>query len=496
MSRPWLVGLFVIGLLSTAASAQDGPQRGKIKKVDAATNTIVITADGKDHEVMVPSDAKLAGTIAGPGDLGKLPVGADVMFRATERGGKLVLVGLMVREPNAGGQASGQIRRGQMRKLDLSGMTITVNVGGEQRSFALSPEAQVLGGRGNDLRERLEAFKEGSAIFFRAESRNGKEIIVALKLDDGNAGPGGQPQQPKFDTSKLKPLSEMGPDEYQGFRGGFYPEGANERPAAHEAAGLALARQVQPLDASGKANPSGKIVLLSIGMSNTSQASQGFQKAFHADTIHNSAVVFVNGAQGGMTASRIQDPVGKNGGEKYWDEIDNRLKSAGLTREQVQVAWVKQADAGPSEGFPRYAKKLQGELARIVQVSHDRFPNLKLVYLTSRTYGGYAKTALNPEPYAFESGFSVKWLIEDQIKGNAELNYDPAKGAVKAPWLSWGPYFWANGSTARHDGFRYSEADFAGDGTHLSTSGIEKVGRLMLDFFQKDSTARPWFAAR
>ena len=109
----------------------------------------------------------------------------------------------------------------------------------------------------------------------------------------------------------------------------------------------------------------------------------------------------------------------------------------------------------------------------------------------------YAKTALNPEPYAYESGFSVKWLIEQQIKGDPALNFDPKHGAVKVPWLSWGPYLWANGSTKRTDGFSYEAGDFsAGDGTHQSPAGQEKTGRLLLQFLKTDATARPWFVRR
>jgi hypothetical protein len=66
---------------------------------------------------------------------------------------------------------------------------------------------------------------------------------------------------------------------------------------------------------------------------------------------------------------------------------------------------------------------------------------------------------------------------------------------VKAPWLSWGPYLWANGSTPRAaDGFSYDPSDFApADGTHHSPAGSEKIGRLMLRFFKSDTTSRPWF---
>ena len=41
----------------------------------------------------------------------------------------------------------------------------------------------------------------------------------------------------------------------------------------------------------------------------------------------------------------------------------------------------------------------------------------------------------NSEPFSYESGFAVKWLVEQQLKGDPALNYDPQKGTVQAPWL-------------------------------------------------------------
>src|SRR5262249_2713807 len=159
-----------------------------------------------------------------------------------------------------------------------------------------------------------------------------------------------------------------------------YPGGKNERPPAHEKAGVALAGQVRPLGADGKPSDGGKIVLLSVGMSNTSQASEGFRRVLAKDPDKNPAVAFVNGGGGGVTAEEMQDPDDGGRGTKYWAEVDRRLKVAGLTRAQVQAVWIKQADAGPTEGFPKYAKKLEGELEKIVQVLARRFPNLKLAY--------------------------------------------------------------------------------------------------------------------
>jgi hypothetical protein len=45
----------------------------------------------------------------------------------------------------------------------------------------------------------------------------------------------------------------------------------------------------------------------------------------------------------------------------------------------------------------------------------------------------YAGGNLNPEPYAYEEGFSMRWLmIGDQIAGKPELNCDPAKGPMRS----------------------------------------------------------------
>ena len=63
------------------------------------------------------------------------------------------------------------------------------------------------------------------------------------------------------------PINDLGTGFYQGFQGGLYPNGRNQRPAVHDSAGRALATQVVPRNSSGGIDlVNGKIVLLSIGM--------------------------------------------------------------------------------------------------------------------------------------------------------------------------------------------------------------------------------------
>ena len=87
-------------------------------------------------------------------------------------------------------------------------------------------------------------------------------------------------------------------------------------------------------------------------------------------------------------------------------------------------------------------------------------------------------------------------MIQDQIKGEAKLNFNPARGEVKAPLLLWGPYLWADGETPRKaDGFVYKPEDVVEkDHTHPSDSGRQKVAELLLKFFKSNVTAKNWFS--
>src|SRR5205823_14451781 len=68
-----------------------------------------------------------------------------------------------------------------------------------------------------------------------------------------------------------------------------------------------------------------------------------------------------------------------------------------------------------------------------------------------------------------------------------------AKGPVVAPLLLWGPYFWADGTTARSDGFTWLCSDVSTDFIHPSTTGITKLANHLLAFFETDPSATPWF---
>lgn len=296
----------------------------------------------------------------------------------------------------------------------------------------------------------------------------------------------------------LVPLTEMGKAKYKEQDGGLYGGGRNEPPARHRQAAVAEAAAVVPRNARGEPSADGKIALVSIGMSNTSQEFSAFKKAADADPAKSARLVIINGAQGGRDARAWAQPEqsAEQDRQSTWTVLDERLRAAGLTPSQVQVVWMKQAIAGPASlgEFPAHARRLQQDMAKALNIARKRFPSLRLAYVSSRIYAGYATTRLNPEPYAYESAFSVQWLIADQVKGNPKLNWSAERGEVNAPLILWGPYLWADGLNARKsDGLVWKREDLGQDGTHPSGSGQRKVAELLLGFFKTEPSARTWF---
>jgi hypothetical protein len=288
----------------------------------------------------------------------------------------------------------------------------------------------------------------------------------------------------------------MGAAKYRGEEGGLYGDDENEPPAEQQKLAKEAISKIQPRDDDGRPSTDGKIVLLAIGMSNTTQEFSAFAQLANRDRRKKPAVVLVDGAQGGADAAawvggRRRSPRGDP-----WRGAEARLTAAGATSAQVQAVWIKQALAGPARygEFPGHVQALADDLEEIVQMAYERYPNLRVAFLSSRIYAGYASTRLNPEPYAYESAFAVREVITRQIDGNIALNCDPNRGVMRAPVLLWGPYLWADGETPRKsDGLIWRREDFANDGTHPSNEGRRKVADQLLEFFTNNEFGKGVF---
>src|ERR1043166_1130718 len=178
-------------------------------------------------------------------------------------------------------------------------------------------------------------------------------ILVAPVRAQEKSGKGPAPQQFGEKTG-FPPLCDMtANDKYKGEEGGLYGGGKNEPPREHADAARAEASKIQPVDGEGKPAADGKVVLLSIGMSNTTQEFSRFLQLARG----TAKLTIVDGAQGGQAAIQWDTPEAKP-----WDMAENRLRQAGATAKQVQVVWIKQAllRQGQHGGVRAPAKKTQG----------------------------------------------------------------------------------------------------------------------------------------
>lgn len=316
--------------------------------------------------------------------------------------------------------------------------------------------------------------------------RNGLLAMALLtSLVVGAPGSGAQAQNCRNEGTGLVPLTEMGEGRYAGLEGGLYPGASSTAPVEHLALGLDIAEGVQPLDGSGSPDPNGVIGVVSIGVSNTRDHFEAFIEEAAGESDLDPRLTLVNGAQGARDLNSWANASRSN----PWRNLATILRQRGVVPAQVQVAWIMLPDRSQGtpelDGIPSEVERLTS----VVQHLKTNFPNIRLAYLSSRIYGGYAPDG---EPRAYQHGFTVKALIERQISGDPALDADPDGGAV-VPWLAWGPYTWADGTTPRGDGLTWDCADFEADGIHPSPSGTQKVARLLLEHFRNHPTAASWF---
>lgn len=294
-----------------------------------------------------------------------------------------------------------------------------------------------------------------------------------------------------FIATPLSCPGESG-DPYLGqFQLGLYENDSNLVPAGDNADGIAASAAVEPID--------GAIVVLGIGMSNAMYEWSNFIGYLPQHTVLGPSIRLVTGAATGRVACTWSVAYGAascNGPQapNQYDRVrDNVLTPAGLTESQVEVVWMEDADPRPTASLPATdadAYTLEsyfGDAARAVRL---RYPNVKLMLMDSRVYGGYATINLNPEPYAYESGFSVKWLIQAQVNQVRTGLVDPIAGNLDyqtgiAPWLAWAEYEWADGVKPRcSDDLSWLRADFRSDGTHPTTAGENKWAEFQAPWWE------------
>lgn len=305
----------------------------------------------------------------------------------------------------------------------------------------------------------------------------------------------------------LVPLNDLGTAPYRwGYYGGLYEDGSNVMAAEHLALGLAAASRIQPLDTDGRPSADGKIVFLAVGFGETARIMQSFLTVAANDVrVEHGKLVMLNAARDGADYRAWAEWPDATFSRYNAASVDT-LAPAGVTPQQVQVAWVQSVNERsflPLGVASADAYRLKTFLSETVRELKKQYPNLRIAYLSSRVYGGYSAINLSPEPFAYENGYSHRWVITTQMEQERmavpEWHWDTRTGLLDdtrravAPWLAWGPYLWANGAMPREDGLAWLRGDFEADGETLSPSGAVKGAKLLFDFLLHEPTAKSWF---
>lgn len=312
---------------------------------------------------------------------------------------------------------------------------------------------------------------------------------------------------------------------------GLYSNHSQVMPSAHKTEGLAWANTIEVRDLAGNPNASGRVVFLGLGGSDVSEmfcteaddnppifaggnpvctprSLSGRVQLSESDFVEPMLTKIVNGAYPNQYAgdfSQEDEPVfgGVNGN---YDRIRDRVLGGyinPLSENQVQALYIQLANESPVASLPdRHADavELMVRLGNVLRLARERYPNLRVALLSGRPYSPAGVAHAPNEPFAYETGLAVKWLIQAQVEQMAndgtvvdtragDLDYE----AGAAPWIAWGPYLGNHPTPSQKVGARFTNGDFdnAPNG-FFSDRGEAKASLLLLHHVSFSPFTKCW----
>ncbi|MBC8172942.1 MAG: SGNH/GDSL hydrolase family protein [Chitinophagales bacterium] len=288
-------------------------------------------------------------------------------------------------------------------------------------------------------------------------------------------------------STNFIPLADLGKNTFEGFTGGKYPGGSNAIPSLHYNNGLELSQQIQPLNKGGETDISnGKIGFIVLGFSTAAMTGR-YVRNMHEIINTDSQLKIIIGAQGGRDINAMTSEK-----SDYWIKVDSALRENDMSAEQVQIIWLSSSDVqAHALPFPAQSN-MQAEKYRMMLQNIKRYyPNIKIVFLSDRTYAGYIGNDAGPqelkEPTAYYNSWAVKWVIEKQIMNEAGYTRDVI------PFIDWGTLLWTNGETGNEKGYTWDCTDAGKGGIHPSAKGRAKEATRVYLFFRNHPYTQKWF---
>ncbi len=301
------------------------------------------------------------------------------------------------------------------------------------------------------------------------------------------------------DHQDILPLTDLGTGYYMGIQGGLFPGGSNTDATSHLNLGKNISKSIKPLNVSDSIDyATGEIILTGIGASVASDAYNNWKLAMiDSDWVDVNKCLNVKSTFiGGKTMTQMLDPEAS-----YWDNFLATLASKGIAPSHVQIAWMLLQSEIDTNEVNAYIDTVADEFTAILQNLYLYLPNLKEVFISGIHYTGYTapehkRYDYMVEPFGYWSNLAIKEVIARQINGDPEL--DPDGVGKVAPYITWGPYFWADGINPRAtDGLTWPCENFrddtTGGGFHLKPEYQFKEGTQFSTFFSTNPVAKIWY---
>ncbi len=242
---------------------------------------------------------------------------------------------------------------------------------------------------------------------------------------------------------------------------------------------------IKPILSSGQGDIDGKIGFVFIGDPHTEGEFKSLDELLKSKSGSSSALVLVDGAQ------KDQDTTYWKRSLYPWEILGQRVKSQGLSATQVQVIWINLNFDEYINDIDLDVKAQADTLNTIIETALSKYPNTKIVYLSSPRYAGYSTMAGYQEPESFEAGLAVRELLSRHDKGEVKYKED-IRLLTSEPALVWGPYVWNNNINSTSD-FAYTADKYERDGITLTSIGKQKYAIDLLGFWSSYEYSNTWF---
>ena len=228
-------------------------------------------------------------------------------------------------------------------------------------------------------------------------------------------------------------------------------------------------------------NDSYHTFLVCIGMSNAFQQCEHWirvQNNALSDQI-NSDLIIINCAVGSHAIERWNN---ESYDDLLWNSCDRQLKLNNISNTDNVYVWHKAAmqflteydESGTRQllSSEKAYESLLVELSTFSERIVEKMPYVSTVFVSGRSYGGFATNIERGEPYSYENNLAINEWVQNNP-------------SVKGVMYMLGPSLWgpncANATNLSQ--FCYQRSDYSPDGVHMSMQGRSKVVRILNEFF-------------